>query len=301
MFKIVYHPNFSHPLPEGHRFPMIKYELIPQQLIHHGIITAENIHQPNEAAVDSILLTHDLAYWKKLQQLGLSKQEERRTGFPLSKELVEREITIAQGSIDAALFALEYGVSLNVAGGTHHSFKDFGEGFCLLNDFAISANYLLHHNKIKKALICDLDVHQGNGTAKIFEDNSSVFTFSMHGKDNFPHRKEKSDLDIELHKNMDDAEYLDILKRTLPSIIEKEKPDILYYLSGVDVLKTDKLGKLGLSNEGCAFRDEFVFETAVNYGLPCTVAMGGGYSERIKDIVNAHCKTFELAKKLYSL
>lgn len=226
--KIAFHPIYAHPLPEGHRFPMIKYELIPEQLLHEGTITHENLFSPAFVPEEIILLTHKHEYWNKLKTLTLSPQEERRTGFPLSQQLIDREITIAQGTIDCCYYALNDGVALNVAGGTHHAFTDKGEGFCLLNDIAIAANYLLKKKIASKILVVDLDVHQGNGTAEIFQDNKAVFTFSMHGKTNWPYKKERSDLDIELPDNTDDQLYLGLLKETLTHLIKKENL-ILYF------------------------------------------------------------------------
>jgi acetoin utilization deacetylase AcuC-like enzyme len=190
---------------------------------------------------------------------------------------------------------------MNVAGGTHHAFKDRGEGFCLLNDFAVAANYLLHHKLAGKILVIDLDVHQGNGTASIFKDDPRVFTFSMHGKNNYPFHKEKSDLDIELPDGITDTEYLDLLDNSLRKILQQFDPSFVFYLSGVDVLETDKFGKLKLSLEGCKQRDAFVFNFLKQRNIPCVVAMGGGYSPQIKTIIEAHCNTFRLAKDIYEL
>lgn len=299
MLKIAYHPLYCHPLPEGHRFPMLKYELIPEQLLYDGTLSPENIHRPEAASEEVILWTHTADYWQKMKSLSLSAPEMRRIGFPLSAELIEREITIAQGTIDCALFALNYGVALNVAGGTHHAFADKGEGFCLLNDMAIAANYLLKKKLAKKILIIDLDVHQGNGTAAIFAQEKRVFTFSMHGHSNYPYHKEQSDLDIPLQDKIEDKEYLALLNKALIALFEKYKPDFVFYLSGVDVLATDKLGKLGLSLAGCKERDRLVLQKCKDAAVPVCIAMGGGYSPQISAIVQAHCATFQLAKHLF--
>jgi acetoin utilization deacetylase AcuC-like enzyme len=299
MLKIAFDPIYAHPLPENHRFPMSKYDLIPAQLLHEGVITAESLFSPAMVDEDIILDTHEPAYWEQLRDLTLPAKEQRRIGFPLTELLVERERRIAQGTIDGAVHALKHGVAFNVAGGTHHAGTDWGEGFCLLNDQAIAANYLLNNNLASLILIIDLDVHQGNGTAQIFENEPRVFTFSMHGANNFPYRKERSDLDIALQDGTGDDEYLGILKKTLPELIGKHKPNFIFYLSGVDVLRTDKLGKLALSPGGCKLRDKFVFKTAIANQIPVQVSMGGGYSPNIKDIVDAHCATFEIANNLY--
>ncbi len=299
MLKIAFDPIYAHPLPEGHRFPMLKYELIPEQLLHEGVINPENLFKPELVTEEVIMLTHDKIYWEQLRDLTLSPKDQRRTGFPLSQQLITRERMIAQGTIDCCHYALEHGVSFNVAGGTHHAGTNWGEGFCLLNDQAISANYLINNNLVKSILIIDLDVHQGNGTAQIFEKEPHVFTFSMHGANNFPYRKETSDLDIALDDGTLDNEYLDLLYKALPRIIDQHKPQFVFYLAGVDVLATDKLGKLSLSKEACKARDRFVFEQCRANNIPVQVSMGGGYSPQIKDIVDAHCNTYKLANELY--
>jgi len=299
MLKIAFDPIYAHPLPEGHRFPMLKYELIPQQLLYEGLITQENLFSPGLLDEANILATHDKNYWEHLRDLTLPPKEQRRIGFPLSAQLVEREIRIARGTIDGCIFAKEFGIAFNIAGGTHHAGSNWGEGFCLLNDQAIAANYLLKNGLAKSVLIVDLDVHQGNGTAQIFENNSYVFTFSMHGANNFPYRKERSDLDIPLEDGTDDYVYLNLLRLNLPQIIAKQKPDFVFYLAGVDVLQSDKLGKLALSKAGCKARDLFVFEQCIKNKIPVQISMGGGYSPEIKDIVEAHCNTFRIAMDLY--
>jgi acetoin utilization deacetylase AcuC-like enzyme len=191
-------------------------------------------------------------------------------------------------------------VALNVAGGTHHAYANRGEGFCLLNDMAVAANYLLHQKQVKQILIIDLDVHQGNGTAKIFENNSNVFTFSMHGEHNYPFHKERSDLDIPLKDGTDTSTYLSMLKEELPKLIDKVKPDFAFFLSGVDILETDKFGKLKVTLQGCKQRDEIVFSLLHQHQIPVTVAMGGGYSPDVRTIVEAHCNTFKTAIDIYT-
>jgi acetoin utilization deacetylase AcuC-like enzyme len=299
MLKIAWDRVYNHPLPEGHRFPMLKYDLIPEQLLYEGTIKEENLFAPLLPDESLILTTHDTEYWLKLKNLSLSEKEIRKTGFLLSKKLIEREIIIMNGTVQCALFALQYGVSMNIAGGTHHAFRARGEGFCLLNDIAIAANYLLLNNLSKKILVVDLDVHQGNGTAEIFRNQPSVFTFSMHGQNNYPSHKEMSDLDLPLPDKTDDFLFLSTLKETLPRLIHDVKPDFIFYQSGVDILNTDKLGKLSVSREGCKERDRFVLSTCKNNSIPLTICMGGGYSEKIRDITEAHCNTFRLAQELY--
>lgn len=280
---------------------MLKYELIPEQLMHEGSITNENLFAPTVCIDEVVLLTHDKVYLDKLKQQTLSAKEQRHIGFPQSPALTERELIITQGTIDCCTHAFANGVAMNVAGGTHHAFADRGEGFCLLNDFATAANYLLQQKLAKQILIVDLDVHQGNGTAKLFEQNSSVFTFSMHGAHNYPFHKETSDLDIGLKDGTDDSVYLPLLQNTLEMLINKVKPDFVFYLSGVDILETDKFGKLKVTMQGCKQRDEIVFSQLLQHQIPCTVAMGGGYSPDVRTIVEAHCNTFRLAKDMYGL
>ncbi|WP_034062723.1 histone deacetylase family protein [Lacinutrix jangbogonensis] len=300
MLKIAYHPIYCHPLPDGHRFPMLKYELLPEQLIHEGTCTKDNFFEPermiNEAPIFAV---HTPEYFYDLLNITLDKRAARKIGFPLSEVLVEREIIIADGTIKASKFALEHGIAMNIAGGTHHAYTNHGEAFCMLNDQAIGSRYLQKNQLAKNILIVDLDVHQGNGTAEIFKDDASVFTFSMHGKNNYPFKKERSDLDIALENNIGDTEYLSILHKTLPYLIAQQKPDFIYYLCGVDVIATDKLGKLNLSLDGCKARDQFVLETCKSHNIPIMCSMGGGYSPDIKTIIDAHANTFRLAQDLF--
>jgi acetoin utilization deacetylase AcuC-like enzyme len=299
MLKIAWSDLYEHPLPEGHRFPMEKYSLIPEQLLYEGTISEENLYEPDRISEDTILRTHDLTYWHKLKYGTLSAREIRRTGFPYSPRLIERGQYIPGGTIQNVRYAKEYGVAINGAGGTHHAYADRGEGFCLLNDIAIAANELLHSGEIRQALVVDLDVHQGNGTAKLFEGRPEVFTFSMHCEANYPLHKEQSDLDISLPPYTEDTSYLGRLKKILPQLIAQVQPDVIFYLSGVDVLATDKLGKLSLSREGCRLRDRFVFEECKKAGIPVAVSLGGGYSPQLRDIVEAHCNTFPEAMVIY--
>jgi acetoin utilization deacetylase AcuC-like enzyme len=295
LLKIAYDPIYAHPLPEGHRFPMLKYELIPGQLIYEGSIQPDQIFAPPVCDIDMVLLTHTKVYVDKLLDQQLSAKEQRQIGFPQSPALIQRELIITQGTIDCCAFAKQYGIAMNIAGGTHHAFADRGEGFCLLNDFAIAANWLLSRHMDTQILIVDLDVHQGNGTASIFRNRPEVFTFSMHGEHNYPFHKEQSDLDVPLKDGTDDDMYLGLLHQHLPTLLDKVNPDLVFYLSGVDILNTDKFGKLKVTPKGCAARDRFVFENVAKRNIPCVVAMGGGYSEDVKVIVEAHCNTFRIA------
>ena len=296
---IAYDRKYKLDLPENHRFPMIKYELLPKKLISKGISSQTDFFQPGLADINQLLEVHEKNYILKLKNLKLTKSEIRRIGFPLSDKLIEREMIITNGTIKGAIKALEQKVSFNIAGGTHHSFSDRGEGFCLLNDQAVSAQNLIKNHNINKILIIDLDVHQGNGTASIFKSNNKVYTFSMHGSKNYPFKKEKSDLDIPLDDNTDDELYLNILKKTLPVLINKVKPKFIFYLSGVDIMKSDKLGRLSLSLEGCKERDKIVFSNCKKNDIPVQCSMGGGYSQDIDLIVDAHFNTFKTAKKIF--
>ena len=288
-----------HQLPENHRFPMEKYELIPQQLLHEGLVEKENFFSPEIAKDFWIEKAHDKDYIIKLNHLSLSKSEIRKTGFPLSKELVNREYIITQGTLDCVDFAVKYGASVNIAGGTHHAFRDRGEGFCLFNDVAIGSYYALEKHQMKSILILDLDVHQGNGTASIFKDNDQVFTFSMHGEKNYPFHKETSNLDVPVKDGIKGEEYLKKLKENLDFLIDKLSPDLIFYISGVDILDTDKLGRLAVKREDCKKRDEMVFEFSKKCKAPIVTVMGGGYSEKIYDIVEAHCNTFKCMLSLF--
>jgi len=278
---------------------MIKYELIPEQLLRENTCSPDNFFEPGIISDKIVLKTHEQEYFERFKNLKLTKKEVREIGFPLSKELVTREMTIAQGTIDCVNYSLKNGISMNIAGGTHHAFHDRGEAFCMLNDQAIAAKYLINKKLAKKVMIIDLDVHQGNGTASIFSTNKEVFTISFHGKKNYPFRKEKSDIDVEFDDNTGDQFYLNKLKNLIPNAIDNFKPDFIFYLSGVDVLNNDKLGRLGLSIDGCKERDKFILELCNKNSIPVQVSMGGGYSELLKNIIEAHSNTFRLAQEIY--
>jgi acetoin utilization deacetylase AcuC-like enzyme len=329
MLKIAHSPIYKLELPEGHRFPMLKYELICEQLLYEGTVTEANIFYPKILASEVILTTHTADYWHRLSTAQLTPKEMRKVGFPLTEHLIKRTATIAGGTVECALFALKYGIAMNTAGGTHHAFSDHGEGFCLLNDVAIAANYLIDNNLAKRILVVDLDVHQGNGTAEIFRKSSRkwqntegvsnpsnfkshcearsnqtsntpfVFTFSVHGANNYPLHKEQSDLDIGLPDGVEDAHYLKIVRENLARLFDTLQPDFVFFNSGVDVLATDKLGKLKLTQEGCRQRDLLVFEFCKRHNVPISVSMGGGYSPRVATIVEAHANTFRSAQSVF--
>ncbi len=299
MLKIAFNNNYIYPLEENHRFPMIKYELIPEQLIRENTCVDENFFSPGKIDSKIVLKTHQKEYFKRFTSLQLSKKEIREIGFPLSQELVDRELQIAQGTVSGVNYSLKNGISMNIAGGTHHAFYDRGEAFCMLNDQAIAANYIIQEGLFKKILIIDLDVHQGNGTASLFNSNPNVYTLSFHGKKNYPFRKEKSDLDVEFDDNTNDNKYLKVLKETIPKVIDQFEPEFIFYLSGVDVLQNDKLGRLSLTLNGCKERDKFILQTCKDNSIPLQVSMGGGYSIVLKNIIEAHSNTFRLAQEIF--
>ncbi len=278
---------------------MSKYEVLPQQLLHEGTLVEANFFAPDPLAERWILRTHEVDYWNRLKALSLTPQEIRRTGFPLSHELVDREIRIANGTLMATLYARQHGIAMNIAGGTHHAFTNRGEGFCLLNDIAIAANYLLAEQLANKILVVDLDVHQGNGTAQIFAQEDRVFTFSMHGANNYPLHKELSDLDIGLKDYTTDDFYLKTLDVNLKALIDQLQPDFMFFQSGVDILDTDKLGRLSITREGCKARDRLVLQLAWQHKIPLVVSMGGGYSPDFRDIIEAHANTYRLAQEIF--
>ena len=299
MLKIAFDKTYKHPLDENHRFPMIKYDLIPEQLLRENTCNQDNFFKPFELDDEVVLLTHDYDYYRRFSSLLLTKKEIRPIGFPMSKELVKREKKIAQGTIECLNFSLKNGISMNIAGGTHHAFKDRGEAFCMLNDQAIAANYLINNNLANKIIIVDLDVHQGNGTASIFNNKKNVFTISFHGEKNYPFKKEKSDLDVGFLDKTDDKTYLNKLKEILPKVVDDFEPDFIFYLAGVDVLENDKLGRLSLTIDGCKKRDKFVLELCKKNNIPMQISMGGGYSVNIKDILEAHSNTYRLAQEIF--
>ena len=295
MPRLATYDHYTLDLPVGHRFPIAKYALIREQLLWQGIAAPDDFYDPGFCTEEDILRVHTDDYWRKVRNLQLSAAEVRRLGLPQSPQLLRRSLSSSAGTVQTALAALHSGVALNLAGGTHHAFADRGEGFCVLNDQAIAARHLLAHDLARQVLLVDLDVHQGDGTAAIFRDESRVFTFSMHAGANYPLRKEQSDLDVALPLGTGDAEYLRILAQTLPALLAQVQPDFVFYQAGVDVLATDKLGKLSLSQTGCRARDAFVLGAVCARNLPVAVTMGGGYSERLADIVDAHCNTFREA------
>jgi acetoin utilization deacetylase AcuC-like enzyme len=299
MFPIAFDPIYKYPVPEGHRFPMDKYELLPLQLLREGIAEQSDFFSSEPLAIQAVYAVHERAYADRFVQGKLSRQEMRRVGFEQTPLLAERELRIANGTLQGALKALDTGIAFNIAGGTHHASRDHGEGFCMINDQAVAAQYLLDHQKAKQVLIIDLDVHQGNGTANIFSNEPRVFTFSVHGKNNYPFRKEKSDLDIALDDWTQDDTYLRTLKEVLPGLIEKIQPDFIFYQAGVDILQTDKIGRMACTIQGCRQRDKMVLQMVRDHHIPVQCSMGGGYSPQLRTILEAHANTFRVASQIF--
>lgn len=277
---------------------MEKYEILPLQLIHEGTLQQENFFEPELCDPKYILDVHSEKYIDDLYNLRISPSEQRKTGFVHSKDLIERESRIMEGTRRCAELALDYRAALNIAGGTHHAFTDRGEGFCLMNDQAIAAKWLMNNSKVNKILIIDLDVHQGNGTAEIFQNIPKVFTFSMHGKNNYPLQKNYSDLDVELEDGIRDNEFLYLLESSLNKILTGFSPDFIFYQSGVDIIESDKLGRLGVSIKGCLQRDKIVFNVVKELNVPIVCSMGGGYDPEIKNIVESHANTFRSIQEI---
>lgn len=299
MLKIAFHEYYIQPLPEGHRFPMEKYDLLPKQLLHEGTIEEINLFTPRLIQENDVVAIHDVHYFQRLRSLEISPKDQRISGFPHNERLIHREQLIMEGTRQCAEYALKYGAAMNSAGGTHHAYRDRGEGFCLLNDQAIAAQWLLDHSLARQIFIIDLDVHQGNGTASIFAHEPRVFTFSMHGKNNYPLRKEESDCDVELPDGIKDKAYLYLLEQHLEEVMTRIHPDFIFYQSGVDIIESDKLGRLGVTLAGCKERDRVVFQFAKSLKCPIVTCMGGGYSPDIRQIIDAHANTFRVAQDIF--
>ncbi|MCA1557574.1 MAG: histone deacetylase [Acidobacteria bacterium] len=295
---VAYTSRYYADIGEGHVFPIRKFELVRDLLVEEGTLLPADIVEPEPAAIEDVLLIHTSDYVTRLRAGTLTTRELRRLGLPWSKALVRRSFLATGGTLLAARNALEEGIGANLAGGTHHAFPDRGEGFCVLNDVAVTIRVLQRERKIVRAAVIDCDVHQGNGTAAIFRDDSSVFTFSMHGAKNYPLFKERSTLDVELPDAIEDAAYLEILKENLPRALSHE-PDIVFYLGGADPFMGDRLGRLSLSMEGLRARDEFVLTQCRNRGLPIVTVMSGGYAANIRDTVEIHANTIRAAREVF--
>jgi acetoin utilization deacetylase AcuC-like enzyme len=292
----VYHPDYVAPLPEGHRFPMPKFGRVYERLIIDGIVSVDQFHCPDEAPTDWIELAHAPEYVAAYRSGTLDERAMRRIGLPWFPRLVHRTCVAAGGTVLTARLALEHGIACNTAGGTHHAFADYGSGYCIFNDLAIAARVMQREAGIRRVLIVDLDVHQGDGTASIFSGDASVFTFSMHCGINFPFRKQQSDLDIDLDAGMEDDEYLRVLGKVLPDLLSEVKPDLVFYDAGVDPHADDLLGKLALSDNGLYRRDEFVIESCLRGGYPVACVIGGGYAKDIDRLAARHTLVFAAAE-----
>ncbi|MDT7604733.1 MAG: hypothetical protein QOF61_2730 [Acidobacteriota bacterium] len=297
--RVCYTPRYYADIGEGHVFPIRKFELVCQRLLAEGTITPSDLLEPQPAALADVLLVHTDDYVTRLRAGTLTPRETRRLGLPWSKALVRRSFLAASGTMGAARYALTEGVGSNLAGGTHHAFADHGEGFCVLNDVAIAIRALRRDRAIERAAIVDLDVHQGNGTATIFAEDPSVFTFSMHGAKNYPLFKARSTLDVELPDATGDEEYLQALVENLPHVFS-HVPDIVFYLGGADPYLGDKLGRLSLSIAGLRARDELVLGECRARNIPVATVMSGGYAADINDTVEIHCNTIRAVCEIFA-
>ena len=293
--KVSHHPDYHLPLPEGHPFPMVKYTLVYDRLRAAGLLPAERIMLPDEATRVDLERVHTREYLDRLFGIGLSAPEQRALGVPWSPRLLRRSRLAVQGTLLAARAALEDGRAGNLAGGTDHAFADHGEGFCVLNDVAIAIRRLQADGRLERALVVDLDVHQGNGTAAIFEGDESVFTFSIHGERNYPARKMRSTLDVGLPDGVDDDAYLGALQAHLPVLTKDFRPDIVFYLAGVDVAEGDRYGKFRLSEAGIRARERCVLDWTRKLGVPLVITLAGGYSPNAVQTAMLHTIVFEEA------
>ena len=289
--------EYSFPLPEGHRFPLMKYAMLRDRVLADGIVTADHLHGSDRIARDDLLLVHTPDYVDRFTNGDLTRDEQRKLGFPWSLELVERSYRTAAGTSDAARFAMHGGIAMNLAGGTHHAFPAHGEGYCVFNDVAVAIRALQRDGLAKRAAVVDLDVHQGNGTHAIFADDPSVFTFSMHGGRNYPFHKVPGTLDVELPDGTGDDEYLALLNASLPGALATAAPDVVFYLAGADPHETDRLGRLALSYDGLARRDSIVLESCREIGVPVAITIAGGYSEPIDATIAVHAATARIASR----
>ena len=297
-YRIYYSPYYYADIGEGHVFPIRKFELVRDKLLAEGTLSAEEILEPEPATVEDLLLVHTEDYITRLVEGELTAKEVRKLGLPWSRSLVRRSFHAISGTINAARHCVGTGIASNLAGGTHHAYPVRGEGFCVLNDVAVAIRVLQRDRLAERFLIVDLDVHQGDGTAFIFRESPEVFTFSMHGAKNYPLFKQTSSLDIELHDNTGDDEYLDTLEHALDRV-RMHDPDVIFYLAGADPFEKDKLGRLGLSIEGLKRRDETVLRFARDIGVPIVTTMSGGYAADINDTVEIHCNTIRAVKYVY--
>jgi acetoin utilization deacetylase AcuC-like enzyme len=287
--------RYTVSLPPGHRFPIAKYALLREAVLASGLVAPEDMHEPERASIDALLLVHTERYVHALIAGELSEAEQRRIGLPWSESLVERSFRAVGGTCEAATAALERGVTMNLAGGTHHAFPDHGEGFCVFNDVAVAIRLLQRDRRIRCAAVVDLDVHQGNGTHAVFAGDDSVFTFSMHGGRNYPFHKVAGSLDVELADGTGDDVYLAALADALPRVLAAAAPDLVIYLAGADAHEGDRLGRLCLTFDGLARRDAMVLDACREVGIPVAITIAGGYGRNIADSVTVHLNTVRIA------
>jgi len=296
--QVFYTPRYYAEIGEGHIFPIRKFELVRDRLLSEGTLDPAEIVEPSPALLEDVLLVHTEDYVSRLCNGQLTTKEIRRLGLPWSESLVRRSFYAVGGTLAATQSALANGYSSNLAGGTHHSFSDHGEGFCVFNDVAVAIRAMRARKLIQRAAIVDCDVHQGNGTATIFAGDTETFTFSMHGANNYPLFKTNSTLDIELPDGIQDGEYLESLARHLPSVFAHE-PEVVFYLAGADPFAGDKLGRLALSIDGLRERDAYVLRECYERELPVVTVMSGGYGKDINDTIEIHCNTIRAVKKIF--
>jgi acetoin utilization deacetylase AcuC-like enzyme len=296
--KVFYSDHFVLPLPEGHRFPMIKYSMLRESVAASGICGPEELIVPHPVSDAEILRSHEEGYLRRVALGTLTEKEMRRIGFPWSQRMVERSRRASGGTLGACLAALEDGFAANLAGGTHHAFADRGEGYCVFNDSAIAARAVQAEGLVERVVVVDTDVHQGNGTAAIVRGDATIYTLSIHGAKNFPFRKEESDLDLALPDGADDGEFLDALEEGLERALEESRAELAIYLAGADPFEDDRLGRLSVSKEGLAERDRLVLESCRERGIPVAVTMAGGYARNVEDTVEIHLQSIEKAATL---
>ncbi len=298
--RVWYCDHFEVPLPAGHRFPMSKYTALRRQLTQQGLVSAAQFEASVTLSKEALFQVHCQAYVERCFDGSWSEEETRRIGFPWSQALLHRSLASAYGTLAAARHALGHGFAANLAGGTHHAFFDGGSGYCVFNDLALAAKTLLNQGLVQRVLIVDLDVHQGDGTAALCADDERIFTFSMHGEKNFPFRKQRSSRDVALADGLGDVTYLELLNDNLTEVMEAADPQLLLYQAGVDVLKEDTLGRLGLTVQGVGQRDALVFQRARARGVPLAMTLGGGYAKPVSLTLDAHCETYRQAARAFA-
>jgi len=297
--RVCFSEGYAAPLPEGHRFPMGKFAALHRILLDEGLIRLADVVVPGEVGWDDLGLVHTVRYLDSLRLGTMARLAERRMGLPRTEAIVRRSRLATQGTFLVGQMALQDGVAANLAGGMHHGFPDHGEGFCVLNDVAVAIRMLQRDGDVERVLVVDLDVHQGNGVAAVFEDDDSVFTFSMHGEKNYPFKKERSSRDVALPDGMDNWAYLDVLQHHLMDVIDEARPDLVYYLAGVDPVAGDRFGRLALTRDGLAARDRYVLETMRLKGLPVALVLSGGYAKSDEETADLHAEVHRVAKGVF--